>query len=136
MVFITTTLVQLEIRQGNTSTSSFIVQDCFPILDLFFLYEVEYCSFKVCKESCWNFDRDFIGCLDCSWPDGHIYHEYGTLFHLLISSPISFFEAVRILSYKSFDCLVRVTSRYFISFVAIGKGVVSPFLSQSVCLCI
>ena len=29
-----------------------------------FPYEVEHCSFKVCKELCWNFDENFIESAD------------------------------------------------------------------------
>jgi hypothetical protein len=36
------------------------------ILFLFvFPYEVENCSFHVCKELCWNFDEDHIESVDC-----------------------------------------------------------------------
>ena len=31
---------------------------------LIFPYEVVYCSFKVCKELCWNFDGDCIESLN------------------------------------------------------------------------
>ena len=37
-------LIEIEIRVGDTSGSSFIVQDCFS-----YPYEVEYSSFKVRK---------------------------------------------------------------------------------------
>jgi hypothetical protein len=44
-------VVQLEIRDGDTSRSSFIVQDCFSYPRFFgFLYEVENCYFNVCKK--------------------------------------------------------------------------------------
>ena len=44
-------VVQLKIRDGDTSRSSFIVEDCFsyPAFSVF-PYKVEYCSFNVCKE--------------------------------------------------------------------------------------
>jgi hypothetical protein len=45
--------------------------------------------------------------------------------HLQISSSIYFFRDLKFLSYRSFTCLVRVTPRYFILFVAIEKGVIS-----------
>jgi len=51
--------------------------------------------------------------------------EHWRSFHLLISSSIFFFRNLMFLSYTSFTCLVRVTSRYFILFVAIVTGVVS-----------
>lgn len=41
-------IVDLEIRDGDTSRSSFIVQDCFSYPGLFvFPYKTEYCSFEV-----------------------------------------------------------------------------------------
>ena len=32
---------------------------------LFFPYEVEYCTFEVCEELCWDFGDDFILLVDC-----------------------------------------------------------------------
>jgi hypothetical protein len=55
-------------------------------------------------------------------------HEHGRFFHLLRSSSISFFRDLKFLSYRSFTCLVRVTPKYFILFVALVKGVVSLIL--------
>jgi hypothetical protein len=51
---------------------------------LFFSYEIEYCSFKVYKELCWNFDGQLI----------------------------SFFNVLKFLSYNSLTCLVRLTLQY------------------------
>jgi hypothetical protein len=60
--------VEIEIRDGDISGSSFVVHDCFTYLEilficlfiyLFLLYEVEYCSFKVYKELSWSFDVDY-----------------------------------------------------------------------------
>ena len=45
-------------------------------------------------------------------------------FHFLRSSLISFFSNLKFLSYRSFTCLVRVTSKYFILFVTIVNDVV------------
>jgi hypothetical protein len=68
-------VVQLEVMNGNTSKSSFIVQDC-VCLFLFcfcypgffvFWYEIEFFSFKICKELCWNFDGNSIESIDCFW---------------------------------------------------------------------
>jgi hypothetical protein len=43
-------VVQFEIRDCDTSKSSFIVQDCFNFPVLFvFLYQAEYCYFIFCK---------------------------------------------------------------------------------------
>ena len=51
----------LEVRDGDSSHSSFIVHDCFSDHGVFvFPYEVEYFSFKVCKELCWNFDGNCL----------------------------------------------------------------------------
>ena len=49
---------QHEISDSDTSGCTFILQDCFNYLEIVFfcfLYETEYCPFKVCKELCWNF---------------------------------------------------------------------------------
>jgi hypothetical protein len=48
-------------------------------------------------------------------------HKHGRSFHPL-RSLMSFFRDLKLLSYRSFICLVRVTPSYFIC-VAIGKGV-------------
>ena len=41
-------VIPLEIRDGDNSRSSFIVQDCFNYLKFFvYSYEIENCSFKV-----------------------------------------------------------------------------------------
>lgn len=46
-------VVELEIRDGDTSGSSFIVQDCISYPGFFFLSdEIEYCPFKICEELC------------------------------------------------------------------------------------
>ena len=50
-------------------------------------------------------------------------HEHWRSFHFLISSSIAFFKDLKFL-YSSFPCLVRVTRRYFILFVAAVKGIV------------
>jgi hypothetical protein len=36
-----------------------------------FPYEVEYCSFNVCKELYWNFDGNCIEFVNWCWQDGH-----------------------------------------------------------------
>lgn len=56
-------------------------------------------------------------------------YEHGRSFHFL-SFIISFFRDLKLLSHlQIFTCLVRVTPRHCILFVAIVEGVVSPFLS-------
>ena len=59
-------------------------------------------------------------------------HEHGRFFYLLRCSN-SFFRDIKFLSYRSFTCLVRVTSRYIIVSVTVVKGVVS-LISFSACL--
>ena len=49
-------------------------------------------------------------------------HEHGRSFSLLRYSSISFFRDLKFLSNRSFSCFVRVTPRYFISFVTTAKG--------------
>jgi hypothetical protein len=44
--------------------------------------------------------------------------------YVLISSSISFLRDLKLLSYRSFICLVRVTTRYFMLFVTIVKDIV------------
>jgi hypothetical protein len=59
--------------------------------------------------------------------------EHKRSFHLLRSSLISFFRDLKLLSYRSFTCLVRVTPRYFILLVTVVTTVVS-LVSFSACL--
>jgi hypothetical protein len=62
-------------------------------------------------------------------------HDHGRPLHFLRSSSISLLRDLKLLSYWSFTSLVRVTSRYFILFVAIVKGIAS-LISFSACLTI
>ena len=57
--------------------------------------------------------------------------EHGRSYHFLLSSSISFLKDLKFLSYKSSTCLVRVTPRYFMLFVAIVKGVDSLISSPA-----
>jgi len=127
------------IRDGNCSSRSFIVQNCFSYSGFFvFPHEVESSPFKACKELSWNFDGNRFESVDCLRYNGHwamlilLIHEHGRSFHLLISSSISFFKDLKFLSYKSFTHMDRVNSRYFILYEAIVKGIIS-LISQSVC---
>ena len=45
---------------------SLLYRTVLVILD-FFSYEVEYCSFKVYEELCWDFDGDCIESINCFW---------------------------------------------------------------------
>ena len=61
-------VIELGVRDGDASGSSFIVHDCFSYPGFFGIpYEVDYCSFKVCEELCWDFDGDCIESIDCFW---------------------------------------------------------------------
>ena len=64
-------IIELVVWDGNASRSSFIIQDCFSYSGFFvvvvFLHEVDYCSFQVCEELCWDLDGDCIESVDCFW---------------------------------------------------------------------
>ena len=61
-------VVDFKVMDCDASRSSFIVQDCFTYLGLFaFLYEVEYCSFEICEEFYWDFDKYCTILTDCFW---------------------------------------------------------------------
>ena len=60
-------------------------------------------------------------------------HKHLRSFHVLISFSHSFFIFFKFLSYRFFTFLVRVTTRYCISFMSIVKDVVS-LTSFSACL--
>ena len=63
-------LIELEVGEGDASVSSFIVQGCFGYLRSFvFPYKVEYCSFMVCEKLCWDFDGDCFESVDCFCQD-------------------------------------------------------------------
>ena len=58
-------ITELNVRDGDASRGSFIVQDCFGYPWIFiFSYEVDYCSLKVFEELCWDFDGDCIESVD------------------------------------------------------------------------
>ena len=61
-------VLEFKVRDCDASRSSLFVQDCFGYPGFFpFLYEVEYCSFEVCNDFCWDFDRHCIEFVDCFW---------------------------------------------------------------------
>ena len=61
-------VLDLDVKDGDPSGSSFIVQDSYDYPGFFaFSYEVDYCSLKVCEEFCWDFDMDCIESIDCFW---------------------------------------------------------------------
>jgi hypothetical protein len=79
----------------------------------------------------WNFDGECIDPVDCFQQDGYFtililpIYDHGRSLHLQRSSWISFFRDLKFLSHRTFTCLVRVTSRYYILFVTIVKSVIS-----------
>ena len=129
-------VVKLEVRDDDSPSSSFI-KKCF-CYSVFFTFPDEFVnsSFHVFEELCWNFDGDCIESIDYLWWDGYFtmliltIHEHGRSLHFLRSS-ISFFRNLKLSSYRSFTCLVRVTPRYFILFMAIVKRVVSLISSSA-----
>jgi hypothetical protein len=68
-------VVQLEVRHGDSPTGSFIVEKsfCYP---RFFVIPAEFanCPFYLGEELSWNFDGDYIESVDCFWQDGHFYY--------------------------------------------------------------
>ena len=123
-------VVELEFRDGDISRSYFISQVCFSYPGSFgfvFLYEVQYCFSKFCKELCWDFNWN---CIEfkiafCKMviftvlilPIHMVPKNMGGSFHLLISSSISFFKGLEVLVIQGFfTCFVRVTPRYFVLF--------------------
>ena len=59
-------VIELDVTGGDASRSSFVVQDCFGLPGFFvFAYEVDYCSFNVCEELCWDFYGNCIESIDC-----------------------------------------------------------------------
>ena len=67
-------VVQLEVRDGDSFRSSFIVKNYFSHPGFFgFPYIIDNCFFHVFKELYWNFYGNFIESVDCIWQDGHFY---------------------------------------------------------------
>lgn len=67
---------------------------CFSMCVYMFQYEVENCSFNICEEMCRNFDGDWL-----NW-----------IWRLLYQ----YIKHLKFLSYKSFPCLVRFNTIYFV----------------------
>ena len=119
---------------------SFIVKTCFWYSDIFaFPHEFENCFFHVFEE-CVGILMGTALNLEIAFGRMAIFtmlilpiQKCGRSFHRLRFSLISFLRDLKFLSYRSVACLVRVTPRYFILFVAIVKAVVS-LISSSACL--
>jgi hypothetical protein len=61
-------VVQLDDRDSDSSRRIFYFQDCFGYPEFFvFPFEVENCSFKICKKLFWNFYVNCIESVDCFW---------------------------------------------------------------------
>jgi hypothetical protein len=59
--YYTCSVIQIEIRDGDTSRSSFIIKICFSYPGCFvFSFEIQHCSFKLCKEWSCSFDGNCI----------------------------------------------------------------------------
>ena len=127
VVFIAITVVELEIRDGETSDILLLFRIVLALLCYFvFPYEAGNCSFRLCKELCWSIYGDRIGSV-VAFGNMVIFTmwilpvpEHGRYFHCLISSSISFHRDLKLLSYRSFTCLVRVTTRYFFFHFLLG----------------
>lgn len=60
--------VQFEIRDSDTSSGSFIIQDCFSFLGfscVCFYMKLNFFNFY--EELCWNFDKDCVESVDYFW---------------------------------------------------------------------
>ena len=67
-------VVEFEVRDCDASRSSFIVQDCFGYPGFFaFPYEVEYRSFEVFEEFCWDFAGYWVESVDCFWDEANCF---------------------------------------------------------------
>lgn len=65
IIFYYTSIVQHAIWSSETSSSSFMVQIVFIILDIFFFpFKAENYPFIVCKQLGWDFDGTDIKCVD------------------------------------------------------------------------
>jgi hypothetical protein len=61
-------MLQLETRDGNTSSNSFVIQDCYICPGFYvFLCEAEHCTVKICEQLCWKFDGNCIESVDFFW---------------------------------------------------------------------
>ena len=68
-------VVQLEVRHGDSIRGSFIVENsfCYPRF-LIFPDAFANCSFYHSEELSWNFDGGCIDSVDCFWQDSHFYY--------------------------------------------------------------
>ena len=104
--YVYSSVAQPKIWSDYTSSSSFIVQDCFSYLICFnFSYKCGY-IFNFFEQLCWNFNKDWIESVDAHFYNIKLYKsmkgEY--LFIFYVSS--------KFLLHKSSTCFIRVTPRY------------------------
>jgi hypothetical protein len=129
-------VVQLEVRNDDTSRSSFTTQDYCRYLGVLF-------SHMRLKIALWRSVKNFYG----NYINLQTVFGKMTIFYYVNPTdqwarenfPFSviflnfFLRDFKILSYRSFPCLVRVTAWYFMLFVAFAKHVVS-LISFLACL--
>lgn len=90
------------------------------------------------EELCWNFDEVYIKSIDCFCRVACLYYNSTTqscaweYFHLLITSSNSLVSVLMLFIIQVFTCLVKVTTKYFILFLAIMRGFIFLILSQSI----
>ena len=60
-------VVELEVRGGDSLSLSFIVKNCFCYSVFFFFFFFENCFSHVFEELCWDYDGDCIESVDCIW---------------------------------------------------------------------
>jgi hypothetical protein len=131
-------IVQLKVRDVDSTRSSFIVRIVFPILG--FCYSRWICKllFLTLRKVELEFYGDCIESVGCFQQDGHFYNISSAnpwAWKIFPSSEIFFdffLQRLEVLTIQIFH-LLRVTRRYFILFVTILKGHVSP-ISFSACL--
>ena len=122
-------VVEFEVRDGDASRCSFIVQDCFGYRGFFaLLNDIGYCSLRSLK----NFAGIFLGiALNLYNAFGKIAiftvlilptQEHERSFHFCGVSFNFFLQRFKVLVVQVFTCLGRVTPRYFMLFVAIVMG--------------
>ena len=125
-------VVQLEVKDGDSPRNSFIFENSFCYPEVFFLIQM---NLRIAPSiSVKNWVGIFRGvALNLYIAFGRMaifttltlpVHKHGRFLHFLRSS-ISFSRDLKLLSYRSFTCLVRVTPRHFILFVAIVTGIAS-----------
>ena len=92
-------LCRTEIRDDVRSRSSFLVHDCF-CCPFSFSYEVEYCSFNICKRIVLEFWQELhwiCRLFLVRWPFIMLILpicDYRISFHILVSSLVSFFSGL------------------------------------------